>query len=300
MGDPHSELRAAMFAWLNARAEAGLTTVTRAELEAFTFQGKRVPLILRVPGIRLIPGGRAPLSIMTSYRPPGATRPYDDAIGSDGFARYKWCGTDPQRADNRALRAAIEDRTDLAWFVGVASSLYSPVYPVRLVAEEPESHQVVAAVDPAQFDAFTVGPSPIERSWLSRTTKRRLHQPIFAEQVMRAYEEHCAVCKLGHRILLDAAHIIPDSRENGDAVVTNGMALCKIHHAAYDQNFIGIDPDYRVHVRLDLLEERDGPMLQHGIKDLDKKPLMWLPRQKSVWPDPVRLNERFHEFKAAV
>nr|WP_306428060.1 HNH endonuclease [Brevibacterium sp. 50QC2O2] len=54
----------------------------------------------------------------------------------------------------------------------------------------------------------------------------------------------CAVCSLAHPQLLDAAHIIDDSDEHGIASVVNGLALCKIHHAAYDKFFMGIRPDY--------------------------------------------------------
>lgn len=38
--------------------------------------------------------------------------------------------------------------------------------------------------------------SPVEsvlRAYLLAETKRRLHQPVFASQVMRAYETRCAV-----------------------------------------------------------------------------------------------------------
>ncbi|MGI8867651.1 MAG: HNH endonuclease [Mycobacteriales bacterium] len=53
---------------------------------------------------------------------------------------------------------------------------------------------------------------------------------------MVAYETRCAVCRIGHRELLDAAHILPDTHPRGEPVVPNGLALCKIHHAAYDRN----------------------------------------------------------------
>ena len=72
-----------------------------------------------------------------------------------------------------------------------------------------------------------------------------------------------------HRELLDAAHIIADADPLGDPVVPNGLCLCKIHHAAFDANLIGVSPDYTVRVRPSVLEETDGPMLQHGLKDLE-------------------------------
>ena len=38
----------------------------------------------------------------------------------------------------------------------------------------------------------------------------------------------------------------------------NVLSLCKIHHAAYDKNILGISPDYQVKVRIDILDEVDG------------------------------------------
>jgi hypothetical protein len=35
--------------------------------------------------------------------------------------------------------------------------------------------------------------------------------------------------------LLDAAHILPDGHPKGEPVVPNGLALCKLHHAAFDR-----------------------------------------------------------------
>ena len=125
--------------------------------------------------------------------------------------------------------------------------------------------------------------------------KQRLHQPAFRARIISAYETKCAICRLGHGRLLDAAHITPDSDETSSTSVKNGLSLCKIHHAAYDINIIGIDSDYTVHVRQDILSETDGPMLEHGIKEMDKASL-WVPVAPRDKPDPARLELRFLEF----
>ena len=62
--------------------------------------------------------------------------------------------------------------------------------------------------------------------------RRRIHQGAFQERVLVAYGGKCAFCTLGYRELLDAAHIIPDSELRGEPVVSNGMSLCRLHHAA--------------------------------------------------------------------
>jgi putative restriction endonuclease len=94
---------------------------------------------------------------------------------------------------------------------------------------------------------------------------------------------------------LDAAHITPDNDETSSTSVTNGLSLCKIHHTAYDIDIVGIDADYTVHIRQDILNETDGPMLEHGIKEMDKIKL-WVPHAQGEKPDPARLEERFLKF----
>ena len=79
-------------------------------------------------------------------------------------------------------------------------------------------------------------------------------------------------------------------------IISNGLSLCKIHHAAFDKNIIGISPDYTIKVREDILLETDGPMLKHGIQELDNNKLI-LPYHKKDWPDPERLEERFNSFQ---
>lgn len=126
-----------------------------------------------------------------------------------------------------------------------------------MIAKEPELDQFVLALTEGQRHAGSPG-SAVEaglRRYLIGQTRQRLHQPLFASRVMIAYETHCAVCKLAQRPLLDAAHIIPDSLPGGDPVLANGLALCKIHHAAYDADVLGIRPDCVVEISDRLLQQ---------------------------------------------
>jgi putative restriction endonuclease len=138
----------------------------------------------------------------------------------------------------------------------------------------------------------------IEWRYALRAVKQRLHQASFREAVMQAYGGRCAVSGLPESRLLDAAHIVADSDEMmGHAMVTNGIPLSKIHHAAFDAHLIGIDPDHRLHVSRQLLEQNDGPMLK-GLKKLQGVSLH-LPRRAKDYPDRDRLSLRFERFRAA-
>ena len=74
--------------------------------------------------------------------------------------------------------------------------------------------------------------------------KVRERDPKFRREVLREYEEHCAVCdhhlKLDDRLLgLEAAHIKWHSHEGPDEV-QNGLALCPLHHRALDRGALGL------------------------------------------------------------
>ena len=80
--------------------------------------------------------------------------------------------------------------------------------------------------------------------------------------------------------------------------VVNGIALCAIHHLAYDRNLMGIDPDGMVHIARRLLDEVDGPMLRTGLQGFHGAAILQ-PRRSDERPDPDRLEQRFAQFSAA-
>nr|WP_249810774.1 HNH endonuclease [Bradyrhizobium sp. 17] len=128
--------------------------------------------------------------------------------------------------------------------------------------------------------------------------KQRLHQATFREAVITAYDGRCALSGLPEPLLLDAAHIIADGHELlGQPLVTNGIPLSKIHHAAFDAHLIGIDPDFRMHVSGRLLSQNDGPMLD-ALKALNGLKIR-LPQRPQDQPDRDRLAQRFALFRRA-
>jgi putative restriction endonuclease len=298
-------LREKAISWLKERSSDGLEPLTREDIEDFRFSGQKQRLQPVQTGIWKPAGFEASLSIMTVYRRPGEKRPYEDDIGSDGLIRYAWRGDDPNHPDNRGLRRAMDLRQPLIWFVGVAMNpaRFQAIAPVYIVDEEPESKRfVLAPMEKEDLLPDAVKGSVMEESlkrYINRETKVRLHQPVFRSTVLTAYENHCAVCNLAHSQLLDAAHIVPDRNDLGIASVVNGMALCKIHHAAFDNYFLGIRPDHVVEIRKDLLAEVDGPMLKHGLQELHGKKLMALPQARASHPRKDLLENAYERFRSA-
>ena len=296
--DVDTRLRREAQAWLTVRTHDGQVAVSWQDLLDFEFDGRPFKLMDPQRGIRKPRMLTAALSIRTTYTAEGRARPYEDAMGADGLLRYKWRGDDPTHPENVALRQAWRQGVPLIWFFGVGPALYQPVFPVYLVREEPDRQQFVVAH--AVTRELAADGTPVTehlRRYILRETYQRVHQPVFRASVMRAYGTRCAVCALRHRELLDAAHIVPDREQAGVAAVRNGLALCKIHHAAYDCRVLGIRPDLVVEIRADLLHEIDGPMLEHGLKGRHGQRLMALPTSRSELPDPDLLDHRYAAFR---
>jgi len=294
-----ARLRAAAFAHLDQlRLRSPDGGLRSADINTFTYDGKAMRLIVQT-GIWKPSGLTAALSIRTTYTPANELPPYEDDLGVDGLVRYKYRGTDPNHSDNRSLREAMTQGTPLIYFVGIASGIYSAHYPVWIIAEDQSRLEFTVAVDEAQRVLATSDVAWVtERDYVLRLTKQRLHQPVFRTRVLRAYDDTCAMCRLRHAELLDAAHILPDGHPNGLPVVPNGLALCKIHHAAYDANIVGIRADLRVVVKHKVLAEVDGPMLRHGLQEMHDRSIV-VPRARDAQPDKTRLEERYEAFRAA-
>ena len=293
-------LRSAAFAFLDSVTAKLGGPVRYADVADFVFEGERIPLMPTQQGIRKPRQLEAALSFRTVHANRPDQRPYADERGPDGYLRYKWRGDNPTHTDNVALRRACREQRPLVWFQGIASGLYLPVYPVWLIDEEPAEQQFVVALDGEQVDRWfglEVIDLDARRRYAERKVMQRLHQPMFRAQVLHAYENRCALCRLRHPELLDAAHILGDA-DGGEPIVTNGISMCKIHHAAFDHNLLGIRPDHRVEVRSDVMAETDGPTLLHSFQALDGAQIT-LPKRRRAQPDRERLAERFRRFREA-
>lgn len=298
--DFDDQVRTGAFAYLRAIQLRTGGPVRFTDVAGFDLDGERIPLMDRQRGIRKPRLLDAALSFRTVHAARPDLRPYHDAPGPDGYLRYKWRGIDASHPENRALREAATRRLPLIWFQGIASGVYLPIFPVWLIAEEPASHQFVVALDAEQAQRWsdtTVVDLDLRRRYAERLAMDRLHQPLFRARVLTAYESRCAICRLRHHELLDAAHILADS-DGGEPVVPNGIAMCKIHHAAFDADMLGIDPDYRVAIRRDLLAETDGPTLRHALQEVHGSRLE-VPRQRVARPNRDLLAERWERFEQA-
>ncbi len=295
-----SAIRMAAFDWLKEQTAIHGDVLPRKTLEkGFIFESERIPLIAP-QGIFKPRMLDLPLSITTAPR-----GPYDDCFDEKGLLIYKYRGTEINHRDNVGLRVTMQEKKPLIYLHGVVPGKYLATWPVFVVGDDKNAMAFRVAVDEIrtiqsdEFNGFsTTEANEIRRAYITSKVKIRLHQRSFREKVLEAYHTQCALCRLRHPELLDAAHIIPDSHPDGAAKISNGISLCKFHHAAYDSMLLTISPDFIVLIRRDVLLEKDGPMLQHGLKDLHRTNIV-LPKHKIEWPDRDLLDTRYQQFNAA-
>ena len=276
--------------------------------EGFEFRGERVLLANRPLGIfRPRQLGVGALSIKTTVPRHGRVPRYDDQIGgTKPWFQYRYQGEDAEARNNRELRDCLKLDLPLIYFFGDGSrEAYYEALICRVAGEDERARTFhVALITPQERSEVPVlkisaaVKVSFDRQYSMAVVRKRLHQERFSAAVLQAYKIRCAICRLRHRPLLDAAHIVPDHEKLGEASVPNGLALCKLHHAAFDSLIIGITPDSVVHVREDLLTERDGPMLEHGLRAFDKARLV-PPSDPADRPDPELLEISWKKFRAA-
>jgi putative restriction endonuclease len=299
------QVRLAAFEWLNLQKTARGEVLRRDLLEqGFDFNGLRIPIVGPQGIFKPRALSAVPLSITTT---PGG--PYDDDLRDGGSViNYRYRGTDANHHENVGLRTAMQTQTPLIYCYRAMPGRYLVSYPVFVCHDDPSdlTFSIQLDDDLALKRYLSTGagipieeaPSTLHRQYVTVSAKRRLHQAAFRERVLSAYETRCALCRLRHGALLDAAHIIPDGEPGGEPEVSNGLALCKIHHAAFDLDYIGVSPKFQIEVRGDLLRETDGPMLQHGIKAMHGENII-LPRSRKDRPTRDRLEVRFEKFRRA-
>ena len=303
--DRDSRMRMAAFDYVRRLSDAH-GHLTRNELApGFGFEGGRIPLVNPQRGIFKPRQMRFLLSIRTVFPRPGGRVWYDDQrqvhqqiFQGEETVDYAFMGQDPEAADNRWLKEAWENRIPVIYFLGVSPGRYQAIIPTFISNWDGFALKSTLAFGNPYQEDLEAPSNAMERRYALRMVKERLHQATFREAVLYAYGGRCAITGLPESQLLDAAHIIADRDQAlGQPIVPNGLALSKIHHAAFDAHLIGVDPDYRLHVSDRLLEKEDGPMLQ-ALKQLDGSKLH-LPSRTQDYPDRKRLDHRFEFFRKA-
>jgi len=218
--------------------------LSRPSLESFSLGGKRIPLV-GPQGIWKPAVCELPLSITTV-----ASLPYPDAMDEQiGRLSYAYRGTDPYHRDNVGLRTAHAERVPLVYFHSFVPGSYVASYPAFVVGDDPSSLMFAVQVDDIS-SAYANATNQVadngaeaRREYVTRAVRQRLHQELFRERVLRGVPgEMRTVQPPSSGVARCGPHHARQPPE-GDPVVSNGVALCKLHHAAFDRLFFAVRPD---------------------------------------------------------
>ena len=137
----------------------------------------------------------------------------------------------------------MQEQIPVVYFLGTSPGRYQPIIPTFIVGWHPERLRVQLAFGAlVGASAQAVPPDAPERRYALREVKARLHQASFRDALLAAYGGRCAISHIPEPRLLDAAHIIMDADEQlAQPVVSNGLPLTKLHHAAFDANQMGVE-----------------------------------------------------------
>ena len=132
-------------------------------------------------------------------------------------------------------------------------------------------------------------------------SKRTIRKDFFRASVLGAYENRCAISRIGlvHTELqedisyeVQASHVIPVAKGGRD-LVPNGLALNRSLHWAFDQGMVWVDSDMRVNVSVEVQNDRRNEWLR-GFEGRN----LWVPSDAPLRPSPDAL--RWHAEHVAI
>src|SRR5438270_1154730 len=198
--DADTRIRMAAIDRLTRIATAGV--VTSDDLRSgFIVDQQRIPFINPQRGIFKPAATRHLLSVRTVFPVSGRKVWYDDqrrvheqVARGDELIDYAFMGTDPQAADNRWLREAMEAQIPIIYFLGIAPQRYSVIWPAYVADWSAAELKARLAFAPPMSQPAAPGlPPALERRYGLRLVKQRLHQAMFREAVLTAYDRRCAL-----------------------------------------------------------------------------------------------------------
>ena len=78
---------------------------------------------------------------------------------------------------------------------------------------------------------------------------RRINQDFFRRTVLSSYNNCCCITGINNKSLLEASHIVGWTKDEANRTnPQNGLCLNALFHKAYDENLIGISPDYEIFI----------------------------------------------------
>jgi putative restriction endonuclease len=191
-----------------------------------------------------------------------------------GFASYV----------NQKGETAIAFRPD---FAATYVNFLEPLHDSGAIPAEAEILEIISDDPDAISDADIEAEIGEKRKYAVIETKKALRANDFARRVLGAYGHRCAMCDVQLK-LIDGAHILPVGHEDSLDTTNNGVALCALHHRAYDRGLVTFGINYMTYQNAKLIRELKADDRAGGLKEFAAaiKPMINVPPDKKDRPAP--------------
>jgi putative restriction endonuclease len=183
---------------------------------------------------------------------------------------------------NQRGETAIAFRPD---FMGAYIAFLEPLHDSGKVPEEAAILTKLSEDPDEVADKDIYDEVAEKRKFAVLSTKRALRALDFGRRVLGAYGHQCAMCGMQLR-LIHGAHILPAAHEDSTDQTSNGVALCALHHRAYDRALVTFDPLFKVNVNEQMVNKLKTDDRAAGLASFCKylRPLLIVPPDKKDRP----------------
>lgn len=189
-----------------------------------------------------------------------------------GFAPYK----------NQKDETAIAIRPD---FMATYVEFLEPLHDSGAIPKEEAVLDKLSTDPDAVSDKEIEDAVPGKRKEAIVTTKKKLRALDFSRRVLGAYGHQCAMCGTQLR-LIDGAHILPVEHDDSTDQTANGIALCALHHRAYDRGLVAFDHLFNVAINEAMVKKLKADARDGGLATFRKnlRPVLVIPPDKKDRP----------------
>ena len=173
-------------------------------------------------------------------------------------AAHHGIATQARRTDPMEIVVAVRPEF-LLWYVREGDSIHKARSDATFVDDLVDA---TIEEENAYLDEFTSEDQATRRIDIVRAL-RAYRDAKFKPMVLRAYRYKCAVCGVALK-LVDAAHIVPVKHPGSRDDVSNGLGLCRLHHAAFDNALMGIRSDGSIVTNPEVIARLRTLNLLHG------------------------------------
>ena len=124
-------------------------------------------------------------------------------------------------------------------------TLYIANTEVMHLATERALQNIVSAHNATRSGVASRRLVTVARRKIEVTQTQYARNPQFREAVREAYGNRCAMCGVQLE-LIEAAHLVPHNDPRGLDTISNGVALCALHHRSLDTGLVHLDTSYNI------------------------------------------------------